>query len=95
MLHLVNCTVHANRSLCAGESFVERRLADIGAEAIDGLEACGGVDGQQVRAQTYVGPVSQVCVVEGEMPRAFIGVVCEVDVGDFGKRWARILCERV
>lgn len=95
MLHLINRAVHTNRRLGARERLVERRFLDVASEAVDRLEPCGGVDGQQVRAQTHVRPVLEVRVVEGEVPAALVGIPGEVDVGYCCEAGTGVFGERV
>lgn len=33
--------------------------------------------------------------MEGEVSRAFVGIVCKVDIGDFGERRTRVFGKRV
>jgi hypothetical protein len=93
MLHLVDCRVYADRCWRAGESFVEASLADIRAEAVDSLQSGRCVDGKQVWSETNVGAILDVGAVECKMPAALVGVVCQIDVGDFGEERTWVFCE--
>ena len=86
MLHLVNRTVYADGLWCAREGFVKRGLLYIGPEAVNCFQARGGVDGEQVWAQTDMCSILLVSAVEGKMPRSFVRIVGEVDVCDFGEK---------
>lgn len=93
MLHLVDCRVHADCGRCAGKRFVEVSLLHIGPKAVDGFEAGCSIDGKQIRSKTDIWAMLNVCTVESKMPAAFVGVVCEVDVGNLREERARVLRE--
>jgi hypothetical protein len=95
MLHLVDGGVHADCCWCAGECLIEACLAHIGAEPVDGLEPCSGVDRKEIGPQTSIWAVLEVCILEGEMTRALVGVVGQVDVCELGEERAGVFGERV
>ena len=95
MLHFVNSAVNANGFWCAGKSFVEGCLLDVGAEAIDCFQPGCSVDGEKIRSQAHICAVLLVCTVESEMSRAFVGVVSEVYIRDLCEERAGVGGQRV
>lgn len=78
MLGFVDAVVRVVDALDGGEGRVEGPLlqrARGGAVAVDGLEGCGGVDGDEVWGEADDGAVFEVGVVQGEMAVAEVGVV--------------------
>lgn len=95
MLQLVDAAVHVHGFLIGGEGSVEIGFAHIGAEPIDGFEGGGCVDRERVGTDAHVGAVLLVGAVEGEVARATVCVVGQVDVGYGGEFGAGVFCEGV
>jgi hypothetical protein len=95
MLHLVDGGVYANCGRCAGKRLIEACLAHIGSETVDALEPRGRVHREKVGPETHVWTVLEVRILEGEVTGALVGVVGEVDVGDFSEGRAGIFGERM
>ena len=95
MLHLINRTVHTDCRRGRRKRLVKVRFLDIAPEAVYRLEPGRRVDGQQIRTQPDIWAVLLVSVVECEMSRSAVGVVCEPDIRDFGKEGAGVVRERV
>ena len=75
VLHLVNAAVYIVRVLVCRERRVEIGFADVGSEAIDGLQGRRRVDGERVGPNAHIRSVLLVSAVEGEMSAAAVGVV--------------------
>jgi hypothetical protein len=95
MLHLVNRRVHADCFGSAWECLIEASLSNIRAKTVDSFEACGSVDGKRVRSDADICSVLDMCTMKRKMAATLVGVVGEVEVGEFGKKRARVFCERM
>jgi hypothetical protein len=83
VLHFIDTGVDIHSRFVRRKGFVEVCFLDIGAESIDRFQRGGRVEGERIWADAYDGPVTQMGLVIGEMSRSAVGVVCEVDIGDF------------
>lgn len=75
----------------AGKRLVEASLLHIRAETIDSFETGGCIYGQQIRSQPHIRSILEMRLVKREMPRPFVRVVREVDVGNLSEERARVL----
>lgn len=87
--------MHTNRLLGARERLVEASFSNIGPESIDGFQASGSIDREQVGAEADVGAVLDMALVESKVPTAFVCVVCKIDVRDFGEEGAGVAGKRM
>lgn len=95
MLHLIDAAVDVYRFLIGWESGVEIGLANVSAEGVDCLEGRGCVDAERIWANANIGAILLVGAGIAEVARTAVGVVCQVDVGDPGKRGPGIFGERM
>lgn len=77
------------------ERSVEVCFADIGAGRVYGTQCGRAVETEAVGANTDDGAIFKVCLMIAEVAGAPVGMVCQVDIGNFGKRWSRVASQGV
>lgn len=80
MLHLIDRTMHADSLRRTGKRLIETGFSYIRSEAINGFQSRGGVDREEIGAETHIWSILDMCAVESEMSGALVGVVGEIDI---------------